>query len=313
MQRALYEPQSGYYAQRVALGKAGDFSTSATLSPAFAEAIAAWVVKTADALSLAKPWPVIELGPGDGSLAAGLLSELGPGAAHLHLVENAAPLRSRQAERLSGSDFTHHETLHDALQSTRGQGIIFANEFADAFPAVQLRWVQGGWREVCVSYDAEGEPSETLREFAGGVDAEAPSHPREGQRLYIHPSYYGWLQANVPALKHGAMLCIDYGEAFPARECRAYAGQERYEGLEVYRQPGQRDLTCDVNFSDLRRWGEQLGLRTVSLQTQRDFLLQHLDAAESREKEDKALAFLMQPIGAGGAFMALDQRISAET
>lgn len=307
MRVALYDPEQGYYARRAAVGLQGDFSTSATLSPAFAEAVANWLRQTAERLNLQRPWPVIELGPGDGSLAAGLLANCNPGEIDLHLVEIAAPLRERQAAKLAGKPFAHHATLAEALNNTNGLGLIVANEFADAFPAVQLCWAQGDWREVVVQFDALGEPTEGVIAFQGGVDADAPTYPKEGQRIYVHPSYHRWLQQNLPALKKGAMLTIDYGEPFPAKECRAYAGQERYEGLDIYRQPGQRDLTCDVNFADLRRWGEQLGLATVSLQTQRDFLIAHLPEAEARATADSALAFLMQPIGAGGAFMALEQ------
>ncbi len=307
MRAALYDPEQGYYARRAALGVQGDFSTSATLSPAFAEAVSAWVRQAAERLKLPKPWPVIELGPGDGSLAAGLLDKCDAGEIELHLVEIALPLREKQAAKLAGKPFAHHATLAEALIKTDGVGLIVANEFADAFPAVQLCWAQGDWREVVVQFDNMGEPTEGLIEFQGGVDADAPTYPKEGQRIYVHPGYHRWLQENLTALKKGALLSIDYGEAFPAKECRAYAGQERYEYLDVYRQPGLRDLTCDVNFADLRRWGEQLGLTTSALETQRDFLIRYLPGAEERAAEDKALAFLMQPIGAGGAFMALEQ------
>ena len=41
---------------------------------------------------------------------------------------------------------------------------------------------------------------------------------------------------------------------------------------ETYQNPGKQDLTFDVLFPDLVRWGAQLGFETVLLTTQADFL-----------------------------------------
>ncbi len=45
---------------------------------------------------------------------------------------------------------------------------------------------------------------------------------------------------------------------------RAYAHQQRLTGKEIYSGFGKRDITADVNFSDLRSWGEALGWKTIS-------------------------------------------------
>jgi NADH dehydrogenase [ubiquinone] 1 alpha subcomplex assembly factor 7 len=302
MARALFDPVEGYYARRAAVGQSGDFSTSATLSPAFAEATANWAKATAQGLSLVAPCPLIELGPGNGRLAKVIAGQLRGWP--LHLVETSEPLRRVQAENLTGLDFHHHPDLRSALEQTDGTGLIIANEFIDAFPAVKLRWQGDQWCEVGVRY-ANGKPEEILAPLEREIDADAPAHPREGETIYVHPSFQDWLQENVPALKRGALLFIDYGAEWPARECRAYAGQDRYECLEVYDRPGSRDITCDVNFTDLSRWGQQLGLRPAKVSTQADFLHQYLDDFENRTATDEALAFLAAPFGAGGAFKVL--------
>ena len=48
---------------------------------------------------------------------------------------------------------------------------------------------------------------------------------------------------------------------------------QEHEAMVVPLQKYEQDLTADVNFSDLVRWGEELGFQTLSLETQRDFLL----------------------------------------
>jgi SAM-dependent MidA family methyltransferase len=261
MQRALYDPDAGYYATQAMVGRAGDFSTSATLSPDFAEAVANWVMATADRLQLPGPCPVFELGPGSGALIRNLAEHL-PGHP-FHLIETSAKLREIQSERLAGTRFQHHESLRSALRQTDGIGILIANEFVDAFPAVKLRWHNDDWFEVGVRYN-NGLAEEILAPLERDIDADAPANPREGETIYVHPSFHHWMSENIPVLKQGALLLIDYGAERPARECRAYSGQERFEGMGIYKEPGSRDITCDINFTDLIRWGQGLGLKCFS-------------------------------------------------
>ncbi|MDR1144575.1 MAG: hypothetical protein LBK71_00355, partial [Verrucomicrobiales bacterium] len=70
MAAALYHPEFGYYTRHIrAVGRAGDFSTSATLHPLLARAVARWLVEYG-ALTLGRgAWAVIEIGAGTGELA----------------------------------------------------------------------------------------------------------------------------------------------------------------------------------------------------------------------------------------------------
>ncbi|MEO0509584.1 MAG: SAM-dependent methyltransferase [Verrucomicrobiota bacterium] len=306
MQRALYDPEEGYYTTRASVGKSGDFSTSATLSPAFAQAISNWAKAHAKRLGLPICCPLIELGPGNGALAKELSLQLPDWP--LHLVEKSEPLRRIQSEQLEGRNFQHYTDLQSALEETKGFGLIVANEFIDAFPAVKLRWIENDWREVGVHYE-NGLPREILAPLERSIDADAPAHPKEGETIYVHPSFHSWMKGNIPAFKQGALLFIDYGAERPARECRAYAGQQRYEGIDVYDEPGARDITCDVNFTDLIRWCQQLGLNIQEVTNQADFLKSQLNDFEAHQKSDEAFRFLAAASGAGGAFKVL----SAET
>jgi len=318
MREALYHPERGYYAGCVGIGKSGDFSTTSTLSPVLGEAIAAWVVERKRELFGDEPCAVIELGPGTcalmQSVAAALCSENSDtpsvaNAIRFCTVETSPVFRDAlKRDNLLSECIENFDTLVGALKACDGRALIYSNEFPDAFPAVQLAYREGGWWEVFVDLK-EGGPVEVFEPLTRGIDADAPNRVREGQRLYIHPSYHEYLQKSLPLLKQGAMLTIDYGRAYPSSECRAYSGHQRYEGLDVYAHMGERDITCDVNFTDLKRWGEQLGLQTASVQTQAEFLATHIPDLEKRAKDDEAIAFLTNPLGAGGAFMCLDQRV----
>ena len=149
MQRALYDPDEGYYTTRASVGKRETFDQR-HLSPAFAEAIANWAQQTADRLRLPKGCPLIELGPGSGALARELASRLPQNP--LHLVETSPVLRRAQSAHLAELPHTHHDDLESALVATGGIALIVANEFVDAFPATKLRWQGDDWHEVGVRF-----------------------------------------------------------------------------------------------------------------------------------------------------------------
>jgi len=62
---------------------------------------------------------------------------------------------------------------------------------------------------------------------------------------------------------------------------------------DAYQNPGKQDLTFDVHFPDLIKWGKKIGLETGSLITQAEFL----------GTDDLN--------GAGGAFKVLHQKMCA--
>jgi SAM-dependent MidA family methyltransferase len=80
--------------------------------------------------------------------------------------------------------------------------------------------------------------------------------------------------------------------------------------MEIYRRPGQQDLTADVNFEDLLRWSEPLGLGEVAYTTQREFVQKWYPRALALE--NPATRFVLDPAGAGTAFKVLHQRKLSE-
>src|SRR3972149_5887053 len=75
MELCLYHPQHGYYSsERVRLGAAGDFYTSAHLTPVFGRILTRHLERAWAALGKPAPFDLVELGPGNGLLAGSLLS-----------------------------------------------------------------------------------------------------------------------------------------------------------------------------------------------------------------------------------------------
>ena len=310
MRRALYDPQSGYYSRRITgVGKRGDFTTAPMLSEAPAKAIAAWAAR---AMKETGCRDLIEIGPGEGKLAAAILKNLPwhiRWKTRLHLVETSTPLAQVQ-RKLLGNKAKWHTSPAGALAKCGGKAVIFSNELVDAFPVRRFEKSDDGWRELAVKFETGGMIREVLLPPAPLPESSgfSETHPL-GQRIEVHESYRSWLADWLPHWKNGRMLTIDYGSTAdsiyhrrPRGTMRAYLLQQRLESPELYQNIGRQDLTADVNFTDLTNWGSPWAA-DMKLRTLAEFLV-----AES----SKADPLLSHIDGAGGAFLVLDQNRRAE-
>ncbi len=306
MERALHDPRTGYYARKIrGVGSRGDFTTTPTLSAAPARAIAAWAC---GAMREAGTRNLIEIGPGEGRLSAGVLRHL-PWhvrlGVRLHLVETSAPLAEIQ-RKLLGRRATWHRSPAEALAACGGKAVIFSNELVDAFPVRRYRNTPRGWCEMGFQPDPPAEYLLAPAPLPASSSFALP-HPA-GQCIEVHESYRNWLAEWTPLWRAGRLLTIDYGAMAetlyhrrPHGTLRAYLFQQRLEGMAIYGNPGRQDITADVNFTDLVEWsagwaGES---RVVTF---RDFILPFLDP------RDPADAHIADGEGAGGAFLVLDQK-----
>ena len=286
MAAALYGPRGYYISNRTILGSRGDFTTTPRLTTALAKRIALWIQKAWQRQEARLP--VIELGPGDGTLARDIRQNLGFLARRrldYHFVEISPNLAARQQKQNKG---TWHQTLKEALEKTGGRALIISNEFFDAFP---IRIFNGKLEELFLN-ESHQEVWQPAIEIPDSSLFEKPP-----ARFEVPESIHQWFQSDLSHLTQGEILTIDYGgdaqEIYhrrPLGSLRAYAHHMRFLPPEAYQNPGKQDLTFDVLFPDLIRWGNQIGLKTKSLKTQAAFL--------GTDDHD----------GAGGAFKVLHQR-----
>jgi SAM-dependent MidA family methyltransferase len=316
MELALYHPAHGYYTEHIsAIGRSGDFSTAMTISDSLIRSVASWL--KAEAKQLAMPVAqVIELGGGTGRLAAGILRSFKPWQRiRYQIVEVSKMLRQVQERELRGRHVQWKGSVEAALTAAKGQAILISNEFVDAFPCQRFERGAHGWKEISLTLKGDlwrEEPSEILTLPASSVFV---MDYATSQRVETVQSYRRWLTNLVRYLQRGAILTIDYGGSpeqiyhrRPDGTMRAYFRHQRIDGMGIYLRPGRQDLTADVNFVDLKKWGEQLGLDTVQLVTQAEFIRQW---ANSRTKERKlADQSIADESGAGEAFKVLHQRKS---
>jgi SAM-dependent MidA family methyltransferase len=275
MEIALHHPEDGYYARHIrGIGARGDFTTVPQLTPALGEAIGRWLREEAGRRGWTR-FNVIECGPGSGALAASVMKSfgwLGKRKVDLHLVEKSEPLRAEQKARVRG---TWHATIGAALASCDGKALIYHNEFLDAFPCRVFRRDADRWTELYL-HVIDGKLTENFLPLQRPLpDARAFEHRwPEGQRLEVFESAHAWMKELSKTWREGAMLCIDYGgatieiyERRPQGTLRAYRGQQRLTGDEVYEMPGRQDITADINFNDLQRRARELGWKTEGIKS----------------------------------------------
>lgn len=310
MSYALHDPHRGYYARRIStVGRGGDFTTTAEISPALAKAIAAWLVKQ---LRAAECRDVIELGPGSGALASAVKAHL-PWVWRMrtrwHLVETSATLREIQAKRSALRNVRWHDSVESALAACGGAACLYSNEFFDAFPVRLFQRGAAGWQEVFVQWD-----NGALKE----IFFDPKNLPLSciwqrdwpvGQRVEVHDSVRQWFAGLARHWRRGAMLTIDYGAAVekmhdrqPAGSLRAYVLQQRITGAGIYQNVGRQDLTADVNFTDMIHWTSAFA-ESAPLRSQRDFLLPWVKEVNPGD------AHAVDPLGAGEAFRVWECRV----
>jgi SAM-dependent MidA family methyltransferase len=294
MERALYEPELGYYRQPADRPTdAGDFLTAPETHPIFGWTIARRIERMWTELGEPCPFDLIEYGAGSGTLGLSILEGLRRhGSTDLLAAIRYEPVESNP-NRLADLEDRFEKAGLAGLLAPAGSpsdgpvpvaGVILANEFLDALP-VHRFVVRGGkllelfvgWREGFVQVAAEPSTPELAGRLAG--EAIVPDRLAEGQVGEICLGLAPWLDDVDRRLARGFVVAIDYGyEAAELYGPRRLAGTLLgYRAHRVQEDPlaevGRADLTAHVDFTALRLLGERRGLRSVALTTQSEFLV----------------------------------------
>ncbi len=291
MDLALYHPTCGYYAtQAEQIGTRGDFITAPHLGPDFAQLLAKQLRQMWEILEYPEPFTLLEMGAGQGVLAAELLSYLAQAdprfyqALEYRIIERSAAMVKVQRKRgLPVIWCTWEEIAPESLV-----GCCFSNELVDAFPVHQVVWSAGQLWEVFVTVAADDTCQEVLQPPSTphlqayltelGINLTTPPYP-EGYRTEINLGALDWLRAVAGRLRQGFLITIDYG--YPAH---SYYSPYRHQGTlqcyhrhqhhnDPYYQVGRQDITAHVNFTALERHGSKLSLVNLGQSPQALFLM----------------------------------------
>lgn len=297
----LGHPQFGYYITRDPLGAAGDFITAPEVSQMFGELIGAWAATVWRQMGAPAAVNLVELGPGRGTLMADALRAARPlpdflKAATVHLVETSPALRARQQAVLQSARAHWHERIEDVPD---GPAIVIANEFVDALAVDQLVRDRDGWhlRMVGLADDRLAfmvSPDPVRRSIEDGGAA--------GAILELRHDAPVALLARRLARHGGAALIIDYGhaETAPGDTLQALRGHQYADPLA---DPGEADLTTQVDFAALIRTAHREGAATHGPIGQGEFLRRL--GIEARAARLKASATPQQAAGIDAALTRL--------
>ena len=250
---ALTDAEWGYYARTDRLlGRHGHFTTAPHRVPAFNQAISAMLAELVDILlrsSRTERVTVVEVGGGEGDLAAGILGRWQAARPDLRgrtdylLVELGEGLRRAQRERLAGARRQGWQVRWAPDLGGCGPvtGILVSNELVDALP-VHLVNVSGEHlRESWVRLDRVpadladhvhavgataceewGDPSlDALDELQRVFGTVEPALLRPLSRdgfIELRPAARGFLEQAARVLVDGAVLTMDYGDWLPGTE-----------------------------------------------------------------------------------------------
>jgi SAM-dependent MidA family methyltransferase len=335
MELALYHPEGGYYTStRPKVGRDGDFFTSATVHPVFAETLADVVVEMWRTGGWTSP-ALVEIGGGTGALSGHMLRRLRETVPELYrdmrlvLIETSPYHRQLQEEALRGAEVEKrwYSSLREAAAAEGVEGVILSNEWLDAFPVHVAEKTADGWREVWVT-EADGGFAEVLGEVTPALAAclrdVDKSLPR-GMRIEVNSAMEQTAADVSRLLRQGYVLTMDYGDVqeelyHPARKRGTLMCYRRHQAHDnPYVHVGEQDITAHVNFSAWMRAGERAGLKTLAYMRQDRFLIKsgllekavaHADTdpfTSQAMKRNRAIQQLIYPGGLGGLFRVLVQ------
>lgn len=296
MEMALYCPKIGYYERTGDIvGRAGDFYTSVSAAPLFAELIAFQCAEWLQALG-DEHLMVVEVGAHDARLARGILHWMKDHrpkfskSLQYWLVE---PSEARKGwQKANVDEFAGQVWWVPELQNLPPvRGVILSNELFDALPVHRLAWNSEArkWLELGVGLEGErfgwvplSQPAidiPTEMKLAGFETSTALENVLpDGFIIEISPAARQWWAGAAAKLERGYLLTVDYGLKAeqllaPHRShgtLRSYKDHRLVE--DVLENPGEQDITAHINFTQLQMAGEKAGLSTEPLLSQERFL-----------------------------------------
>lgn len=325
MRLALYAPGLGYYrAGTEKFGAAGDFVTAPEVSPLFGKTVARQIGAS---LAACGGNSVLELGAGSGRMARDMLRTLAAQdrlPKHYFILEVSAELAARQRELLATEpELATRVTWLKSLPEKPLEGVIVANEVADALPVECFRYTGGSVHRRGVRSDKNGfqwcdlEADEALSQR---VRAWAQRYRWSGTYASeFSPELRPWVRALAGALERGLILLLDYGlperEYYhPQRDTGTLVCHHRHRAhADPFVWPGLCDISAWVDFTALARAGGKAGLEVGGYATQANFLagggIADAVAQAQNERERLRLAGevkrLVLPTEMGEAFKAI--------
>lgn len=292
MAQALYHPEQGYY--RRPLGPWGfegkDYYTALDLGPLLGEALALRLERAWERLDRPGVFTVLEPGAGRGWLGRDLLGAargaFAEALVYVHRDDNPAAreMAAKALEPWLESGKARFIQEGDGIAPF--SGAILSNELFDALPAQPWRWTGEAWEREVLTADGPGWEASDAGEAGAWFAAHAEDGLQPGDGSIWCEGLPQLVAELCGALQAGLFLAIDYGES-ASRLLSKGAGLRRYKGHTVdgrwWEEPGESDLTADVDFTRLESLLRGAGLSGSGHVSLSRWIREHAPLAEWEE------------------------------
>ncbi len=272
--------KNGYYYNKKAIGKHGDFITAPEISQMFGEIIGLylfyiWKVK------INTKFNFIELGPGNGTLFKDIAKSVSRypqflKKAKITFIEINHELINIQKKNIKNLECGNINWRKSIDFKSKIPSIIYSNEFFDCFPVRQFIFKKV-WFEKYVSFNNQynyffmNERLVKNRELLSFLNLH-----KKKKILEISFERNKYFEKICKYIKNngGIFLTVDYGYLKNIRNFTLQSIQN-HKFSNVLENIGAQDITSHVNFNDFLIIAQKHKLKIEEFSTQREFLIKY--------------------------------------
>ena len=261
MEEALYSKYGFFNNEKVRSKKSGDFLTSPEVSKYFGKILNQWIQKNNLYLN------IVEFGSGTGSLIEQINTE----------NKFAVELSLTARVELSKKNIQNVASLEGL--TFKESDLVFGNEVLDNIPCSVAVFKDNKWYEKVVNLEDDSFSYDFVNARKEVIDWIEINQLKgdENIDIEVQTNIDKFLENIIHNLNPKTILFFDYGFEQKDRVKRKYRSllrtyKDHHLSVDPILEPGNVDITYDVNFSSVKRKLKTLGYESRLL-LQRDFLI----------------------------------------
>ncbi len=261
MEEALYSKYGFFNNEKVRSKKSGDFLTSPEVSKYFGKILNQWIQKNNLYLN------IVEFGSGTGSLIEQINTE----------NKFAVELSTTARVELSKKNIQNASSLEDV--TFKESDLVFGNEVLDNIPCSVAVFKDNKWYEKVVDLEDDSFSYDFVNARKEVIDWIEINQLKgdENIDIEVQTNIDKFLENIIHNLNPKTILFFDYGFEQKDRVKRKYRSllrtyKDHHLSVDPILEPGNVDITYDINFSSVKRKLKTLGYESRLL-LQRDFLI----------------------------------------
>lgn len=319
----LYQYKDSYYQKKINFGYRGDFVTSPHISSIFSEMLAIWIITFWSKINKPNKLNILELGPGDGTMAYDILDCLKKiksfnAEVNYYLLETSVNLTIVQKKKLQKYQNIHW--IKNLTNFKKKNLIIISNEFFDALPIKQVIKKNNIWYEKYVFFNNKKKIIQIQLVKANKflMSKIKEIYDLNKNTLIEFPTCLNSVIKKLSCslkMENSIFITIDYGEN--SEICNdTLQAIHRNKKSNFLKNIGDSDITYQVNFYHLIKLFEKNKLHVNNFLNQSQFL-QSLGIKErliqatknlpkkQKAQHEKSVKRLIHPLHMGDLFKVL--------